>query len=140
LSQPPSITTGPPAPKAVERSREEDAAKEEAARRRDNETAIVTESQQAARNTPASPKLMAKKSALEDKNKSVEAQRSVGGKTFRNVGGIWFDSSYNNSQQQIMIRRGSDDYKRLDSGLRSFAENLGGTVVVVWKGKAYRIQ
>ena len=65
--------------------------------------------------------------------------RSVGGKTFRNVGGIWFDAAYT-TQQQTTVRRGTEDFRKLDSGLRSIAENLGGTVVVVWKGKAYRIQ
>lgn len=65
--------------------------------------------------------------------------RSVGGKTFNNVGGIWFDSAYN-KQKTINVRRGSDDYRKLDAGLRSIADELGGTVVVLWSGKAYRIQ
>jgi hypothetical protein len=83
--------------------------------------------------------LRAKKTADADKNKAGEAGRSVGGKIFRKLGGIWFDAAYT-SQPQIMIRRGSDDYKRLDSGVRSIADNLGGKVVIVWKNKAYRIQ
>lgn len=83
------------------------------------------------------PKSALKKSTSADKNKAGESQ-TVGGKTFRNLGGIWFDSAYT-SQQPILIRRGSDDYRRLDSGLRSIAESLSGTVVVVWKSKAYRI-
>ena len=38
------------------------------------------------------------------------------------------------------VSRESDEYRALDSGIRSIAEQLGGDVLVVWKGKAYRIQ
>ena len=65
--------------------------------------------------------------------------RSVGGKTFNNVGGIWFDSAYTN-QKQKTVSRGTKDYLKLDSGLRSIADQLGGTVVILWGSKAYRIQ
>ena len=65
--------------------------------------------------------------------------RSVGGKTFNNRNGAWYDSTYKN-QATMNFRRGTDEYKKLDSGLRSIADNLGGTVVLVWNGKAYRIQ
>lgn len=70
---------------------------------------------------------------------SAEATRTVSGKTFKRADGVWYDSAYN-QQKTTNIRRGSNDYKKLDSGLRSIAENLGGTIVVVWKSKAYRIQ
>jgi hypothetical protein len=65
--------------------------------------------------------------------------RSVGGKTFNNVGGIWFDSALG-KQKQKTVRRGTGEYSKLDAGLRSIADNLGGTVVILWNGKAYRIQ
>ncbi len=64
---------------------------------------------------------------------------SAGGKNFRRANNAWYDTAYSN-QPTTNITRGSDEYKKLDSGLRSIAENLGGTVVVVWKTKAYRIQ
>jgi len=38
------------------------------------------------------------------------------------------------------ISRGSNDFDALDSGLRSIAQQLGGEVIVVWKGKAYLIR
>jgi hypothetical protein len=66
-------------------------------------------------------------------------RRSVGGKTFELKQGAWYDTTYS-TQPTIRVRRGSDEYKKLDGGLRSIAENIGGLVVVVWKGKAYRIQ
>ena len=63
----------------------------------------------------------------------------VGGKTFSRTNNAWYDSAYK-GQPTINITRGTTEYKKLDSGLRAIAENLGGTVVVVWKEKAYRIQ
>jgi hypothetical protein len=120
----------------------DDAKRDDEITREKTETKDNQLNKQQAENKPRpdtpSPKLSVKKSTSADKNKTGEAQIIVDGKTFRNLGGTWFDSAYN-SQPQIMIRRGSDDYKRLDSGLRRIAENIGGTVVVLWKSKAYRI-
>lgn len=65
--------------------------------------------------------------------------RSVAGKSFDNRGGVWYDTAYN-SQPMIRVTRGSSEYKKLDGSVKRAAENLGGTVVVVWKAKAYRIQ
>jgi hypothetical protein len=73
------------------------------------------------------------------KSSSGAESRQIGGKTFTRKEGVWYDASYN-GQTTTNISRGSDDYKKLDSGLRSIAGNLGGTVVLVWKNKAYRIQ
>jgi len=75
-------------------------------------------------------------------NANIYAQtplRSVGGKNFDNRGGIWYDTAYS-SQPMIRVTRGSDAYNDLDGSIKRIAENLGGTVVVVWKAKAYRIQ
>jgi hypothetical protein len=69
----------------------------------------------------------------------ASSKRNVGGKTFELRQGAWYDSSYS-GQKTKNVRRSSDDYRKLDGGLRSIADNLGGTVVVVWNGKAYRIQ
>jgi len=86
----------------------------------------------------------------ENKNKKIEESRNdtqeksnetntVGGKTFKRTNNAWYDSAYK-GQPTINITRGTKEYKKLDSGLRGIAENLGGTVVIVWKEKAYRIQ
>lgn len=64
---------------------------------------------------------------------------SSGGKTFRRSNNVWYDASYS-GQSTTNITRGTAEYKKLDSGLREIVENLGGTVVIVWKSKAYRIQ
>ncbi len=67
------------------------------------------------------------------------SSRQISGKTFNRKDGVWYDSAYKN-QQTTNVRRGTDEYRKLDSGLRSIAENLSGVVVVVWKEKGYRIQ
>jgi hypothetical protein len=72
------------------------------------------------------------------KSKAAET-RTSGGRVFRLSRGAWYDADYT-QQATTTIRRGSKEYKKLDSGLRSIAENIGGVVVIVWKGKAYRIQ
>lgn len=72
-------------------------------------------------------------------NSNMPVTRVVGGKTFNNRDGAWYDSAYRN-QATANYRRGTPEYKKLDAGLRNIADTLGGTVVVVWKAKAYRIQ
>lgn len=64
---------------------------------------------------------------------------STGGKNFRRENGVYIDSTYK-GQATTGVTRGTKEYKKLDSGLRGIVENLGGTVIVVWKDKAYRIQ
>lgn len=80
---------------------------------------------------PAAPK----KAAAE----SSGGQKQTGGKNFNRRDGVWYDSAYS-GQSTTDVRRGTDQYRKLDSGLRSIADSLGGTVVVVWKSTAYRIQ
>lgn len=70
---------------------------------------------------------------------SASVQKRVGEKTFSRSGRVWYDSAYR-GQPTKDVRRGTSDYKNLDSGIRSIAESLEGTVVVVWKDGAYRIQ
>jgi hypothetical protein len=64
--------------------------------------------------------------------------RTAGGKKFEQRGGVWYDTAYR-GQGTKTIRRGTEDFIRLDGGLRSIADSLGGTVVLVWNNKAYRI-
>ena len=63
----------------------------------------------------------------------------VSGKTFNRANNAWIDAAYR-GQATTNVSRGTNEYKKLDSGLRGIVENLGGTVVIVWKSKAYRIQ
>ena len=64
---------------------------------------------------------------------------NVGGKTFNRKDNVWYDANYK-QQSTINITRGTEKYKKLDKGLRAVVENLGGTVVIIWKDKAYWIR
>jgi len=132
---------------AAEKSKDE--AKTEQDRREDKETA---RNRALSEDSPARGTMTAKKVAAPGRlagqvQNQVQANgqsemavaRKVAGKTFHNSSGAWYDSAYH-GQSTTNIRRGSDEFKKLDSGLRSIANELGGVVVVVWKDKAYRIQ
>ena len=72
-------------------------------------------------------------------NVSPPATRQAGGKTFEFKQGAWYETTFS-GQKTKNVRRSSVEYGKLDAGLRSIADSIGGTVVVVWKGQAYRIQ
>jgi hypothetical protein len=65
--------------------------------------------------------------------------RQVSGRSFERKEGVWYDTAYR-GQATINISRGTESYRKLDSGLRTIAESLDGIVVALWKNKAYRIQ
>ena len=67
------------------------------------------------------------------------AVRNAGGKKFEQKQGAWYDTAYS-GQATTNVQRGTEEFRKLDSGLRNVANSISGTVVVVWKGKAYRIQ
>lgn len=90
------------------------------------------------RSADAMLKSPAKKSARTVETENAET-RIVGGKTFRRGGNIWYDTTYG-GQSATGVSRGSSEFKKLDAGLRSIADAFGGTIVVVFNGKAYRIQ
>lgn len=77
----------------------------------------------------------------EDKAKKAEATRRVGGREFVRRGGVWVDTAYK-SQATTNVKRGSEQYRALSAdepGLRSIADQLGGTSIIIWKGRAYKI-
>jgi len=76
--------------------------------------------------------------ARSDTEKAPE-MRSVAGHKFRRQGNAWVDSKFKSSMSITKVARGSDEFRALDSEVRSIAEQLGGEVIVVRKGKAYRI-
>ena len=76
-----------------------------------------------------------------DRAATEEAQtRSAGGRKFRKQGAAWVDQKFKTSMTLKTVSRGSEAFDGLDSGLRSIAQQLGGEVIVVWKGKAYLIK
>lgn len=88
---------------------------------------------------PPSANLAAKSRNAPRADAEKSETKKVGDKNFRRDGGVWYDAAYS-GQSTTNIARGSSEYRKLDSGLRSIAETLSGTIVVVWKAKAYRIQ
>jgi hypothetical protein len=75
----------------------------------------------------------------EAQDASLSSARRFSGKTFNRKDGVWYDSAYRN-QPTTNVRRGTNEYQKLDSGLRSIGNQLDGVVVVIWKTKAYRIE
>ena len=75
------------------------------------------------------------------RNNEVET-RNVLGKRFTRNGAVWVDTDYA-SQATIKLSRGSEQFRALvadEPGIRTIAERLDGAIIVVWKGRAYRIQ
>ena len=73
---------------------------------------------------------------------TVETRR-VSGRLFHREGNAWVDSDYTSGRAIVNVKRGSEQFRALiadEPALRSIAEQLGGEVIVVWKGTAYRIR
>jgi hypothetical protein len=86
----------------------------------------------------AEPRAKSKK----DSDDEVET-RTVSGKRFTRQGNAWIDSAYDSSRRTINVARGSEQFRALvadEPGIRTIAEKLNGAVIVVWNGRAYRIQ
>jgi hypothetical protein len=73
---------------------------------------------------------------------TVETRR-VFGRLFHRQGNAWVDADYASGRSTVNVSRGSEQFRALiadEPALRSIAEQLGGEVIVVWKGTAYRIR
>jgi|SRR5882724_6338003 len=73
---------------------------------------------------------------------AVETRR-VSGRLFHRQGNAWVDADYASGRATVNVSRGSEQFRALiadEPALRSIAEQLGGEVIVVWKGTAYRIR
>jgi len=64
--------------------------------------------------------------------------RSAGGHSFISRNGVWYDTAYKGGSI-TSVKRDSSRYRSLDDGLRSIADKISGAVVIVWKGKNYKI-
>ncbi|HKR58203.1 MAG TPA: hypothetical protein VJS64_00615 [Pyrinomonadaceae bacterium] len=72
-----------------------------------------------------------------------EVTHEVAGRRFRRQGNAWIDTSYDSARPLITVARGSEQYRALvadEPNIRTIAEKLAGEVIVVWKGRAYRIR
>jgi len=138
--------------KAIDRARSGDFAKgqdEDSNRAAANQPASQNKLEDAKRDRTASqvvtvsPKSVGELSVTARKSAGTEEApetRSVGGRKFKRQGNAWVDSKLKSSMSVRSIGRGSEEFDKLDSGLRSIANQLKGEIVVVWKGKAYRIK
>jgi hypothetical protein len=69
--------------------------------------------------------------------------RSVAGHRFRRDGNAWVDVNYKSSMSMTGVRRGTEGYRALVADipeLGRIAEQLGGAVIVVVKGRAYSVR
>ena len=74
---------------------------------------------------------------------TAEDSRSVAGHRFRREGGAWVDVNYKRSMASTGVRRGTDAYRALVADIPEIgrvAEQLGGSVIVVVRGRAYNIR
>jgi hypothetical protein len=84
------------------------------------------------------------RSDVKDKKvaRDEDESRNVSGRYFRRRGNTWVDSAYDPQQSTINVARGSEHFRSLvadEPGIGAIAGQLTGEVIVVWKGKAYRI-
>jgi len=93
------------------------------------------------------PGLMAsergRREGKEDGSKNESETKTIAGRHFQKRGNIWMDTGYNSSMPTLTVSRGSESYRALvadEPGIRAIADQLDGDIVVVWKGKAYRIR
>ena len=75
-------------------------------------------------------------------DKDEAETRSVAGRRFRKQRGVWVDTAYD-SGATTNLRRGSEQYRALvadEPAIKIIADQLDGEIIVVWKGRAYKIR
>ncbi|HEU4834131.1 MAG TPA: zf-HC2 domain-containing protein [Pyrinomonadaceae bacterium] len=69
--------------------------------------------------------------------------RTVAGRQFRREGGVWIDTAYDSSKDTVTVARNSEQYRALvadEPSIKTIADTLDGEIIVVWKGRTYRIR
>jgi hypothetical protein len=92
---------------------------------------------------PASRREGADRDDKETAKDSVAETRSVAGHQFLKQGGIWIDTAYDRTKAITTYHRDSESYRSLvadEPTIKTIADRLDGEIIVVWKGRAYRIQ
>jgi hypothetical protein len=82
-------------------------------------------------------------SARSRDDKDETETRSVAGRNFKKERGIWVDTAYDSSTRIRNLARGSESFRAFvadEPAINTIAEQLDGEVIVVWKGRAYRIR
>jgi Sec-independent protein translocase protein TatA len=90
----------------------------------------------------AAPQSGQREGSDRDDSSSSET-RSVAGHRFRKQGDVWVDTGYDAPRATMDLKRGSEPYRTLiadEPAIKTIADQLDGEIIVVWKGRAYRIQ
>jgi len=77
-----------------------------------------------------------------DKDRADAETRTVEGRRFRKQRGIWVDTAYAGGAI-VDVTRGSEQYRGLvgdEPEIKKIADQLDGQIIVVWKGRTYRIR
>ena len=85
---------------------------------------------------------MAQRADVADKDKNEADIRTVAGRRFRKQDNVWIDTAYS-SQSVTRFTRDSESYRALvadEPAIKQIADQLDGEIIVVWKGRVYRIQ
>lgn len=83
------------------------------------------------------------KKAEDDEDGRAVETRTAAGHRFRREGGAWVDVNYKPSMRSTGVRRGTEGYRALVADVPEVgrvAEAIGGEVIVVVGGHAYRIR
>lgn len=78
-----------------------------------------------------------------DKDKNNADTRTVAGRQFRKQGSAWIDTDYSSARAVISVTRDSEQYRALvadEPEIKKIADQLFGEIIVVWKGRTYRIR
>jgi hypothetical protein len=78
-----------------------------------------------------------------EKDRDDGVMRSVAGRRFRKQSGMWVDTEYSSDNKIFDVARGSERYRSLvadEPEIKRIADELDGLVIVVWKGRTYRIR
>ena len=78
-----------------------------------------------------------------EKDEAEAETRNVAGRRFRKQGGVWVDTAYNFSRNATTLTRNSEQYRALiadEPEIKTIADQLDGEILVVWKGRPYRIK
>jgi hypothetical protein len=80
---------------------------------------------------------------VEEKDKNDADTRSIAGRRFRREHGVWIDTAYDSAISPVNLTRGSEQYRALvadEPAIKTIADQLDGEIIVVWKGRPYRIR
>ncbi|HEX7331853.1 MAG TPA: zf-HC2 domain-containing protein [Pyrinomonadaceae bacterium] len=78
-----------------------------------------------------------------EKDQDEAVIRTVAGRRFRKQGNVWIDTDHSSSRVVTSVARGSEQYRALvadEPSIKQIADALDGEIIVVWKGRAYRIR